>query len=179
MEELPAFDLAFRCHAGQFRKGEKGEPFVFHPLRVAGCLIRHGVQDRRVLEAALLHDVLEDTDCSEAELEQVAGPEVLRWVKELTDRKEYLKSLRKQMQVERAELLSPEAKLIRLADKIDNLDSLHRDPPRGWSWQRRREYVAWADRVVKQMGPVHPGLETEYRRVRELLWRQATGQATL
>ncbi len=178
MDDLPAFDLAARWHAGQTRKGCKQEPFVQHPLRVAGILIQHGVTRRDLISAALLHDILEDTDCPPEEIRTQFGNEVWGWVMEVTDRKELLKSLRKQMQVERAEMLSPEAKLIRLADKIDNLESLLTDPPANWSWLRQREYVAWANRVVKNLGPVHPEMERHYQKVRDQLWLKATGQST-
>jgi hypothetical protein len=76
------------------------------------------------------------------------------------------------MQVERAELLSPEAKWIRLADKIDNVESLLLDPPRNWNWIRQREYVAWANRVVKHLGPCHPAMEAEYHDIQKRVWAQ-------
>lgn len=173
---LPAFDLAARWHAGQFRKGVAHEPFFHHPLRVAGYLIQYGIHDPLLINAALSHDLLEDTACPPEKLEKALGWLGLKIVHELTDRKELLKSMRKQMQVERAGMLSPEAKLIRLADKIDNVASLQTDPPEKWSWQRIREYVAWADRVVKNMGPVHPALENKYWQSSREVWQWATGQ---
>jgi guanosine-3',5'-bis(diphosphate) 3'-pyrophosphohydrolase len=174
--QAAAEDLARKWHSGQCRKGVKREPFIEHPLRVADILKRHGIEDERILSAAILHDVLEDSLCPPGEIESAMSPTVLGWVRELTDNKHLLKSERKQMQVERAELLSPEAKWIRLADKIDNVGSLIQDPPRNWSWIRQREYVAWANRVVKHLGPCHPGLEVEYADIRQRVWARITGQ---
>lgn len=175
-QQADAFTLAAKWHEGQVRKGVHREPFVHHPLRVASLLIQHGIYEEAVLSAAMLHDVLEDSECPLEEIESAMGPEVLAWVSELTDRKDFLKLERKQMQVERAEMLSPQAKVIRLADKIDNVESLLRDPPTNWSWQRQRDYVAWADRVVRHLGPCHCALEATYRTVRDKVWSVVTGQ---
>lgn len=174
-EELLAFELAADWHCGQTRKGKAREPFVNHPLRVAGLLIQHSIYDSQIRTAALLHDLLEDTDCPPGAIREAAGEQVLAWVLELTDRKTLLKSERKQMQVERAEMLSPEAKLIRLADKIDNVSSLALDPPENWSWQRQREYIAWSNRVVKNLGNCHPQLLAHYHDVQSRVWAKVTG----
>ncbi|MDF3127868.1 HD domain-containing protein [Kiritimatiellaeota bacterium B1221] len=176
MEDLPAFALAAHWHKGQTRKGRQKEPFVQHPIRVAEILIRHGITQTELISAALLHDVLEDTDCPPSEIRTRFGSEVSGWVQEVTDRKTLLKSQRKQMQVERAALLSPGAKLIRLADKIDNVESLFNDPPANWSWQRQREYAAWANRVVKNLGPVHSAMEARYHEASDQLRMKVTGK---
>jgi len=174
-DQMAAFALAAKWHDGQVRKGLNQEPFVHHPLRVASLLIQHGIYQDDILYAALLHDILEDSECPSKDISESVGPQVLGWVQELSDRKGLLKSERKQMQVERAETLSAEAKLIRLADKIDNVESLLRDPPTNWTWQRQREYVAWANRVVKNLGPCHQGLEATYLSVRDKVWKVVTG----
>lgn len=174
-DTLKVMELAEAWHQGQTRKGIRCEPFIHHPLRVAGLLIENGIFDENIRMAALLHDILEDTACPPEAIRESAGDQVLAWILELTDRKDLLKSERKQMQVERAEMLSPEAKLIRLADKIDNVDSLEHDPPSSWSCQRRREYVAWADRVVRRLGDIHPGLQACYAETRSRVWTRLTG----
>ncbi len=160
--EAAALHFAAHWHNGQCRKGRNAEPFLRHPLRVAQHLLRHDLIDSTLICAALLHDVLEDSACPPGDIEREFGPEVLRIVRELTDDKSLLKSLRKQYQVERAELLSPKARLIRLADKIDNVASLADDPPADWSHQRRRDYIAWSRRVVKALRSTHPGLEADF-----------------
>lgn len=174
-DTLQALELAATWHRGQTRKGGSAEPFLHHPLRVSALLVAHGICDENIRMAALMHDLLEDTDCPPETIRGLAGDQVLGWVRELTDRKDLLKSARKQMQVERAEVLSPEAKLIRLADKIDNVASLADDPPLSWSWQRRREYVAWSNRVVKQLGDCHPALQSLYQQTQSRVWAHLTG----
>jgi len=106
--------------------------------------------------------VLEDSDCTPGQLRERFGEKVAGIVLELTDDKDQLKSQRKQFQVERAPTLSLKAKLIRLSDKIDNVSDMAVSPPYGWSWARRRDYVAWATRVVENLHGTHGGLEREF-----------------
>jgi len=174
MLEADALAFASHWHQGQVRKGRHHEPFLQHPMRVAYRLQRHGLNDPVLIQAALLHDVLEDTACPPRLMEERFGAEVLSLVQEVTDNKEHLKLLRKQTQVERAPLLSLKAKLIRLADKIDNLSGLQEDPPQGWSILRQREYVTWSRRVVKGIRGTHPGLEQEFDEIAEAVWTSLT-----
>lgn len=84
-----------------------------------------------VLQAALLHDTVEDTDTSPAELEAKFGPVVARIVWEVTDDKSLPKQERKRQQVEHAPQCSRQAKLVKLADKLYNLRDLNRCTPVG------------------------------------------------
>lgn len=84
-----------------------------------------------VLQAALLHDTVEDTDTSLAELEAKFGPVVARIVQEVTDDKRLPKQERKRQQVEHAPHCSCQAKLVKLADKLYNLRDLNRCTPVG------------------------------------------------
>lgn len=174
--EAQALSFATRKHRAQRRKGRVKEPFVDHPIRVACRLQRHGLDEPVLIASAYLHDVLEDTDCSPAELEDTFGGEVVAIVQELTDNKHLLKSMRKQYQVERAPYLSLKARLIRLSDKIDNVGSLLEDPPDRWTVRRCRAYVAWARRVVDGIRGTHPGLEREFDQVADQAFRAFTGQ---
>ncbi|MCC5847552.1 MAG: bifunctional (p)ppGpp synthetase/guanosine-3',5'-bis(diphosphate) 3'-pyrophosphohydrolase [Verrucomicrobia bacterium] len=157
-----ALVFAMEAHRGQFRKGDPREAFLSHPIRVAHALVRQGLCDAVLLQAALLHDVLEDTAIPADRIRAQFGEEVLGLVWELTDDKNLLKSVRKQMQVERAPGLSLMARLIRIADKTDNLASLEHAPPSGWSLTRQREYLAWSRRVVGRIRGTHAGLEAEF-----------------
>ncbi|KAF1534639.1 Guanosine-3',5'-bis(diphosphate) 3'-pyrophosphohydrolase MESH1, partial [Eudyptula minor] len=85
-----------------------------------------GVTDIVVLQAALLHDTVEDTDATFSEIEERFGEEVRRVVEEVTDDKALPKMERKRLQVERAPGSSPRAKLVKLADKLHNLRDLNR-----------------------------------------------------
>uniref|UniRef100_A0A3B4WDF4 Guanosine-3',5'-bis(diphosphate) 3'-pyrophosphohydrolase MESH1 n=1 Tax=Seriola lalandi dorsalis TaxID=1841481 RepID=A0A3B4WDF4_SERLL len=87
------------------------------------------------LQAALLHDTVEDTDTTPAELEAKFGPTVARIVEEVTDEKSLPKQERKRLQVEHAPHCSRQAKLVKLADKLYNLRDLNRCTPVGWTAQ--------------------------------------------
>lgn len=83
------------------------------------------------LQAALLHDTVEDTDTTPAELEAKFGATVARIVREVTDDRSLPKQERKRQQVEHAPHCSREAKLVKLADKLYNLRDLNRCTPVG------------------------------------------------
>ena len=99
------------------------------------CLVAHllspVVTGCHLLQAALLHDTVEDTDTSLAELEAKFGPVVARIVQEVTDDKSLPKQERKRQQVEHAPHCSHQAKLVKLADKLYNLRDLNRCMPVG------------------------------------------------
>ncbi|XP_058012391.1 guanosine-3',5'-bis(diphosphate) 3'-pyrophosphohydrolase MESH1 isoform X2 [Ahaetulla prasina] len=157
---LDAVDFAARKHSAQRRKDPERTPYINHPIGVAQILAREaGVTDVAVLQAALLHDTVEDTDATFAELEQRFGPEVRRLVEELTDDKALPRAERKRLQVERAAGLSAGARLVALADKLHNLRDLRRRAPEGWSEQRVREYLSWAARVADALRGSCPALE--------------------
>jgi (p)ppGpp synthase/HD superfamily hydrolase len=69
-----AIEFARERHRGQLRDADRA-PFLVHPLEVASYLERAGYPDH-VVAAAVLHDVLEDTDADRSELEARFGPEV-------------------------------------------------------------------------------------------------------
>jgi (p)ppGpp synthase/HD superfamily hydrolase len=79
-----ALATATEAHAGQIRNGAGGIPYVEHPIAVAELLAEHGWTDE-VLAAALLHDVVEDSDTSAAELREQFGDPVAGLVEALSD----------------------------------------------------------------------------------------------
>ena len=107
-----------------------------------------GVSDLIVLQAALLHDTVEDTNTTQAELTEEFGAEVTGIVMEVTDDKRLPYQERKRLQIVHAQSASPRAKLVKMADKIYNLRDLERQLPQGWTEQRRHEYYKWAEQVV-------------------------------
>ena len=118
-----------------------------------------GVEDQRVLIAAVLHDTIDDTDTTELELVRHFGKDVTDFVFEVTDDKTLPKAERKRLQIEHAAHISRRAKLVKLADKICNLRDITASPPADWSIQRKQEYFDWAKSVVDELRGVHPGLE--------------------
>lgn len=147
-------------HRNQRRKDSDKTPYINHPIGVAHILTAEGgVTDFEVLQAALLHDTVEDTDTSFEEVEQNFGPRVRKIVEEVTDDRSLPKAERKRLQVERAAKKSPQAKLVKLADKIYNLRDLQRSLPEGWTEERRREYFAWAKKVCDNLKGTNQALE--------------------
>lgn len=159
-EFIDAVAFAAHKHRNQRRKDADASPYINHPIALARLLGNEaGVTGRVPLLAALLHDTVEDTDTTQAELEKQFGPEVASVVMEVTDDKSLPKPARKQAQVDHAPHLSREAKLVKLADKTCNLRDMNVNPPYGWPLRRRREYFDWAKRVIDELRGVHPELE--------------------
>ena len=77
-----AFNLAVDAHKDQRRKS--GEAYIFHPIAVAKIVASEIGLDATSISAALLHDVVEDTDISIADIEQLFGEAVARIVDGLT-----------------------------------------------------------------------------------------------
>ena len=126
-----AYYLAEEKHMGQYRKS--GEEFITHPLNVA--LILTGVYaDSETIEAALLHDTLEDTDCSKEDIEMLLGPEVLKLVDGVTKiskinfstENEYLIDYYKKIIVGMSE--DVRVIIIKLADRLHNMRTLFAIP---------------------------------------------------
>lgn len=108
-----ALEFATKKHQGQFRIG--GLPYITHPVAVAKWLCDKGY-DERYIVTGLFHDLLEDTDAKEEEIEAIGGKEVLEAVKLLTKYKgynmdEYVANIRK----------NPIAKAVKTSDRIHNL----------------------------------------------------------
>jgi guanosine-3',5'-bis(diphosphate) 3'-pyrophosphohydrolase len=157
---LGAAEFAARKHKGQRRKDVEAIPYINHPIAVAELLARVGeVTDLALLQAALLHDTVEDTDATPEEIEARFGKEVRLLVQEVTDDKALPQAERRRLQVEHASRLSQRARLLKLADKICNLSDLSSVAPVGWSVERKRGYMDWAESVVAGLRGAHPGLE--------------------
>lgn len=119
------------------------------------------VTDLAVIQAALLHDTVEDTDTTLDEIKEHFGDEVARIVDEVTDDKSLPKMERKRLQIEHAPHASHKAKLVKLADKLYNLRDLQRATPTGWSNERIQEYFVFAYNVVAGLRGVNTPIERE------------------
>jgi RelA/SpoT family (p)ppGpp synthetase len=127
-----AYVYAMKAHGSQTRAS--GDPYFSHPLEVAAILTDLKLDDATIV-AALLHDTIEDTEATRAEIDQIFGPEIGALVEGLT-------------KLKRLELVSREAKqaenlrklllaiaddvrvlLIKLADRLHNMRTLEFVPP--------------------------------------------------
>ena len=157
---LQALDFAAMKHRDQRRKGAEASPYINHPIQVARLLAEVGdVDDAVTLQAAILHDTIEDTRTTAAELTAVFGAEVSRLVEEVTDDKRLPKRERMRLQVEHADRLSPPARAIKIADKIANVRDVVSAPPSGWSTEQRAGYVEWSAHVVEGCRGINAALE--------------------
>ncbi|MGD2113133.1 MAG: HD domain-containing protein [Gammaproteobacteria bacterium] len=162
---LRALAFAAHKHRDQRRKNPDASPYINHPISLASILCNEAhVTDVNVICGALLHDTVEDTETSAAELTDEFGAEIAAIVMDVTDDKSLDKSARKEKQVEHAAHIRAEAKLVKLADKISNLRDVAHDPPPDWDLERRREYFDWAKRVIDRLRGAHPALEAIFDR---------------
>ena len=149
-------------HRDQRRKNSEQSPYINHPIGVAYILTEIGkVDDSATIQAALLHDTVEDTDTSFEEIEKMFGVLVCSIVKEVTDDKTLPKMERKRLQIEHARGASKQAKLVKLADKLHNLRDLTMLPPVGWEESRIQEYFEWSAKVVKGLRGTNRAIEHE------------------
>ena len=157
---IKAIEFAADKHRNQRRKDADASPYINHPIALANVLANEaGVDDEKVLMAAVLHDTIEDTDTTSCELEEVFGTEIAAIVLEVTDDMLLPKDERKRLQIEHASTISTSAKLVKLADKICNLRDVADNSPTHWTLERRQQYFEWAKAVVDGLRGVHPTLE--------------------
>ena len=134
-EDLSQLQAAYRfsesAHQGQFRKS--GEPYIAHPLAVASILAQWHL-DAQALTAALLHDVVEDTDVTKNQIAEQFGRPVAELVDGVSklDRIEFDSQEKAQAENFRKMLLAMardvRVMLIKLADRLHNmrtLDAVH------------------------------------------------------
>jgi len=123
-----ARDFAVAAHGDQQRNG--GAPYHTHPAAVADLLAEHGVRDPHVLAAAHLHDVVEDTTVTVDQLRRAFGDRVASLVEEMTVPPQFDSTgeAKAAWMCAHARLMSPDGRLLKLADRAHNLSDLHHRP---------------------------------------------------
>lgn len=124
--ETRALHFAIQAHGDQ-RDKYREQPYIMHPMKVAQFMVMFE-QRTEVVQAAFLHDVVEDTDVNILQIRTEFGDEVASLVNWLTDQYSDLsignRHKRKQMELERFRGAPPEAQTIKYADMIDNANSI-------------------------------------------------------
>jgi GTP diphosphokinase / guanosine-3',5'-bis(diphosphate) 3'-diphosphatase len=122
-----AFEFGHQLHEGQYRKS--GEPYIAHPVSVAG-LLRDLGGDSAMIAAGFLHDVVEDTDVTIEEIEERFGLEVRQLVEGVTKLSKFNFSSKTERQAEnfRRMFLSMAKDIrvivVKLADRLHNMRTL-------------------------------------------------------
>lgn len=123
------------------KKRKTGDPYVAHPYAVRDILEQVGVREQSILVAALLHDVLEDTNISKEYLALRYGRKIAEIVDILSKVTSWQTSYcRTKSNVDRIETLwvsHPEAVMIKMADRIHNLQTIE-----GFKLEKQKTYIA-------------------------------------
>src|SRR5215471_10909259 len=128
-----AYEMARAAHDGQMR--DEGTPYILHPIRVATVLSEElALYSSELTCAALLHDVVEDSDVTRDEIQAQFGDTVARIVWLLTKLPEvslpaYLAAIEQAADVK--------APVVKLCDRLDNLRFLMRSP----KVEKKRRYI--------------------------------------
>ncbi len=123
-----AFDYAAALHEGQYRASE--EPYILHPLEVA-CILADLQSDTDTICAALLHDILEDTDTKPEEIKKHFGENVLTLVNGVTKLGKFSFSSKEERQAENFRkmflAMAEDIRIIflKLADRLHNMRTLN------------------------------------------------------
>ncbi|MDX2464198.1 MAG: bifunctional (p)ppGpp synthetase/guanosine-3',5'-bis(diphosphate) 3'-pyrophosphohydrolase [Porticoccus sp.] len=124
---LRAYQFAEQCHEGQFR--QSGEPYITHPIAVANILADMHL-DHESLMAALLHDVIEDTDVSKEEVSERFSPIVADLVDGVSKLSEIEFTSKAEQQAENFQKMTLamakdiRVMLVKLADRLHNMRTL-------------------------------------------------------
>jgi guanosine-3',5'-bis(diphosphate) 3'-pyrophosphohydrolase len=141
--------FAVQRHSGMARKGRGNEPYVNHLAEVANLVSEaSGGADAELIAAAWLHDIIEDTETTREELAERFSVRVAALVVEVSDDMGLSRDERRRLQVVAAPHKSPDAKLIKIADKISNIRSRIAPEPGEAERADLADYVGWAEQVV-------------------------------
>lgn len=151
-EYASALDFAARSHAAQQVPGS-GFPYVVHVVKVAAEVMRAYAERadfdaRLAVTCALLHDCVEDAGVTHEELTRRFGLEVANGVGALTKDARLEKALRMEDSLARLRSQPGAVQLVKLADRITNLE----EPPPDWTADKRRRYRDEARRILEVLG---------------------------
>jgi HD domain len=156
-----ALRFAQRRHAGQYREIDHA-PFIDHPIEVGRLLCWDG-QSEEVIAAGLLHDVLEKTATTAAELERRFGIRVVRLVESVSDDPSVTDYESRKCELRhRVALAGPDTHAVFAADKIAKVRELAllpaqglREPTVGAKLRHYRASVEMLNRAAGELGLVH------------------------
>ena len=156
---LKTMRFAWEAHTGQKIPGSE-LPYVVHvssvcmEIMAAVCAGETDNPDLAI-QCALLHDVIEDTGKTYDEIKQIFGTGVADGVLALTKNQNIKKESRMADSIERIKLQPREIWMVKLADRITNLQP----PPPHWAKEKIENYRLEADYILKHLGSASPLLK--------------------
>lgn len=142
---LAACFVAVAAH-GRATRADGKTPYVIHPLSVANRVSAY-TNDDNVIMAAILHDVVEDTNMTIKTIRHIFNDTVADLVEELT----IPKRVKRKKKYVLAKKFSPMARLIKLNDALDNLIDLD---TANWPDEKKAEYRKYLDALIKKLNSV-------------------------
>lgn len=150
---VKAYEVAAKAHEGQ--KRSSGQPYIIHPLAVAKLIVELGL-DTDTVCAGLLHDVVEDTDMTTADIKKLFGQDVailVDGVTNLTNIHHYNKAQQDAADVRKVVFATAKdirIIIIKLCDRLHNIRTLfYREPEKRWnkSYETLHVYAPIAHRL--------------------------------
>jgi len=135
--------------------------YVIHPIRVAMILRAAGFsefKDRNLMLASLFHDLLEDTNLTFDDLKAEFGTEIASIVKEVSKPK----NISKEEWLRAFNTSSKEAKLLKMADRIDNLMDMKLP---GWNVEKQKNYAEQGLIILETCGKTSPKLANKLKKL--------------
>jgi (p)ppGpp synthase/HD superfamily hydrolase len=158
--------VAFATHWHGDQRRPTGAPYLEHLLEAVEVLVRGaGIRDRDVLCAAVLHDVVEDTPCTIADVAEGFGPhvaELVGWVT-IPEAAPADKAAVKSAYLEHLAEAPDDAKLVKLADRVSNVQTLRNLKP-----EKQRSYYAQTVAYIVPLASDFPWFADWYA-----TWQQA------
>ena len=168
-----AITFAIKKHSGGTRKGTE-KPYILHPLETLQIVANVTETDYPLMAAAVLHDVLEDTDSNTYELLTYFDKDVAYLVNSHTEDKRNNWYMRKLYTIEELRKANIRVKLLAFADKLANLRSIHKDYQMIGDelWERFNAPKAWQAWYYGNLQDVFSELQ-DFPEAAELYWEMA------
>lgn len=169
--------FAAEAHRGQLVPGSE-RPYVTHPVEVAAEVIaalavEPAVYPDLAVLCALLHDTIEDTSTTAAQIEALFGAEVARGVSALSKDAALPKDERMKDSLRRIQREPREVWLVKLADRTVNLA----EPPARWSREKVLGYAEEARVILAELGAASAHLSARLQAKIEAYPQYAVGRA--
>ena len=156
-----AVEFAARAHDG-IRREDRGDAYFIHLAEVAAMCAALEPFDPVLVAACYLHDTVEDTDVTEADIRVRFGDAVADLVMDVTDPPDLKGKARRERQVTHTAEAGPRVKRLKLADKTSNVEELIGLPAKRFDPDGSAKYLKWARRVVDVCRGLEPSLEDRF-----------------